>query len=407
MTSGAHPEPYQASTGQPLASLQAPWQQLLLSFATLYTFVLLPVWDSAFVSLPALTAFIISLRAGGWQQLYHNYRPVLILWGILVLFNTALAVMPARAFTGGIHLLRGLVMLMPVLLLVPLAGQQRCLNMLTTILTACAGLALLLVLQVAGSHDTYSALLIIADQHFGNLHNLANLAAIALIASLVLLATLSSLTQRLLLFGCTVSFVWLLLWLRSEGSWLGLACALAVTIMLLCKGWLRWLAASGIASLVCMLHLFYLQPELARQLTGLELPTLLIRAEIYSALLEHWQQAPWAGLGMNSYKYLPVAQVEGIHYLYPHHLYLEALFSLGLAGTALLLALLVALGRHTSLQQLPARPLALIGALVLSYLAVKGMTDMKLFSAQTFSLLVMSVGLMAAPPALSHRSPAQ
>lgn len=379
-------------------------QRWILCITSLYSLLLLPVWDTALVPLSALTAFIIALRQGAFSLVRQHYAAVLGCWALLMVVNVAASVMPAKAFTGGFHILRGLSMFMPALLLAPLVPAPIRYRTLQGLVVLVAIGALGLLIQIAPATDHYEGLLLLSYDWFGNLHNLVNVMAGVLIAALVLGITARCRRDRMLALVTGLPVVLLLLWLSSEGAWIALLISLAAGCILFAGRGLQLLAWLGIAGLTVLLHLFYLTPELAQQLTGLELGSLVARTEIYTALLASWLDAPWLGWGFSTYKYLPAAQVAGVEYLYPHHLYLEALFSAGLVGCLLLLLLFRALGRYIDWSAVRSDPLALLGFLLLCYTAAKGLTDMKLFSAQTFSLFGFCFGLMSRLPV--HSEPA-
>lgn len=369
-----------------------------LCVATLYSLIFLPVWDTALVSVAALTALVIAVRDGALTRLKPHFQITALLWGLLVAVNVASAAYPGRALTGGVHILRGLAMLLPVALLFSYSTRAMRLKTLQSLILFSTVIAAGLLITVSGSADTYRALEAIAARHTGNLHNLANLAAFSLLAALVTAVFVQPLRDRLLMLLCVGIQLWLLVWLESEGSWLALLVTLGAVVALYRHGLLRWLALCGVITTVAALHLFYFEPELAHQWTGLTLPTLIERSHIYAALLDAWQQSPWFGWGMHSYKHLAAAQVDGRSFLYPHHIYLEALFSLGIVGLILLTAMLLSLMRFLDWQQVRREPVSLLAFLLLSYFLAKGMTDMKFFSAQSFSLMVFCLGLMSRIP---------
>lgn len=373
-------------------------QRWVFCIASLYSLLLLPIWDTALVPLAAFTAFVFSLRHRGFTLVRQHYAAVLGWWGLLMVVNVTASVMPAKAFTGGFHILRGLSMFMPALLLgtlVPANIRYRALQGLVLLIGAGA---LVLLVRVAPEVNYYDGLLVLSDRWLGNLHNLVNVMAGALIAALVLAGAVRCRRDRLLALAAAAPVALLLVWLSSEGALIALLMTLAAACILFAVRGLQWLAWLGIAGLAVVLHLFYLTPELAQQLTRLELGSLVARSDIYTALLVSWQDAPWLGWGFSTYKYLPAAQVAGFEYLYPHHLYLEALFSAGLLGCLLLLLMFRALGRYIDWSVVRADPLALFAFLLLCYTAAKGLTDLKLFSAQTFSLFGFCLGMMSRLP---------
>lgn len=369
-----------------------------LAVATLYSLLLMPVWGAALVVLPALTAFLIAIRQGMLKALWPFLKPVMAVFVVMVALNALAAEMPKRAITSGVQILRGLSMLLPAVLLLQITDRVQRQWVLVGLMLLMTGVAIGLLITVMPAQDRYRVLEVLAAQHMGNLHNLASATAAGLMVGFVVLLTgPSTLFRALAALAIAVHF-WLLCWLQAEGSWLALIAATGAVIALFSRGLLRGLALSGIAGLVVVLHIFYLLPELPDQLMGLRFATLVERSMIYTTLLEHWQQSPWFGWGMGSYKHLAASQVSGKAFLYPHHIYLEGLYSLGVVGMLLLVVMFGLLMRRLDWQQIRTEPVSLLAFLIFSYTAVKGMSDMKLLSAQTFSLFIFSLGLMSRIP---------
>jgi O-antigen ligase len=145
---------------------------------------------------------------------------------------------------------------------------------------------------------------------------------------------------------------------------------------------------------VLLLQFFYVFPEQFSSVTGLQASTLHIRSNIYSKLIEVWSCHPFIGWGVATYKYVEATAVNGYQFLYPHNLYLEALFSIGVIGSILLSAwLLKALG-SLNFRAIVANPAKAFALAVLTYLSIKGMSDMKLMSYHTIGLFSICFGLL-------------
>jgi O-antigen ligase len=120
---------------------------------------------------------------------------------------------------------------------------------------------------------------------------------------------------------------------------------------------------------------------------------MIIRSEIYSQLINAWLQHPWNGWGLNTYKYVEETHVNGQQFLYPHHIYLESLFSLGLLGCGLILIWIVTKLRKIDSTRIQSSTISLFAFLALLYISVKGMSDMKLLSQQTIGWLAACIGI--------------
>ncbi|MBY4676435.1 O-antigen ligase family protein [Marinobacterium arenosum] len=375
------------------------WLASLFCFACLYSLLLLPLWDIAKVSLSSVVALLFAVAYRGIQLSYRYYRPVLICYFLLLALNCAQSVMPLKSLSGGLHLLRGLGLFLSALLLVELtdAGQrQRWLRLLVGL---CGLGYLLLLFMLVDADNRYRTVEAWAADYAGNLHNLANVAAITLLAAAALVLRDSSRCVRLAAALVVLICLLLQVAIQSEGSMIALAVAALAGVAMLRRGLWQAMALLGITGLVLTLQLFYLWPELLTDHLGVQMDSFIIRTELYRALLEQWQQAPWFGWGVNTYKYLPVSTLDGISYLYPHHIYLEALFSLGVVGGVLLLTLFWQLARRVDWQAVRHDSLTLTAYLLLCYFAAKGMTDMKFLSAQTFGVFALCLGLMSRLPA--------
>ena len=355
------------------------WQRWLLCIGTLYSLLLIPVWDSALVPLMALSAFLLACYFGAARQFWQDYRKVVFWFSLLVALNTSLSPLPVRAGLGAVYLLRGLLLILPAIVLMQVTTPEQRSRALSGIIAVASLVASGLLIWVWSSAENYQAVVVFTGQYFGNLHNLASATAMVLIAALVWAWVSETARQRIGWLLVAVPLLVLMLTLRSEGTLIALCMVVAGVAMLFGAFWLRLLAFLGILSLVAALHLLYLYPAEGQQILGMSLGSVVQRVQLYEALVQAWQQSPWFGWGMNTYKYLPVSSLDGVSFIYPHHIYLEALFSVGVVGLLLMVLMLRALGHAVDWHYVRRQPIALIAFLILCYLAGKGMTDMKLF----------------------------
>jgi O-antigen ligase len=264
---------------------------------------------------------------------------------------------------------------------------------MTFTLVNCLLLAALLF-WVVDWNNSYLSLMHWSEKHLGNLHNLNNLIFISDLLALTLLLKAKEQRNKLLAGGCLLLLLFASVLVKSEGSSIALAITLLALLALYSRG--RWrLLLAGFAILpVILLHLFYMDPDLFSWLTGYHSNTLTIRSGIYQQLLSAWQQHPWSGWGFNTYKYVDETRVNGVKFIYPHHIYLEAMFSLGIAGSAVVLAWIANALRKIDLSRIQQSAVGLLAFLALIYISAKGMSDLKLLSQQTVGWIAVCLGLL-------------
>jgi hypothetical protein len=124
------------------------------------------------------------------------------------------------------------------------------------------------------------------------------------------------------------------------------------------------------------------------------------RQLIYQNTLSQILDAPLFGHGLSVFKYISGITEGGVNVVMPHNLVLEIFYSVGVIGAIVLISsLLCWLSRSgwsfSYVQKSKALPLPVLFALVLlTYLCVRGMFDLKLVSSQTFGLLAVIAALI-------------
>lgn len=374
---------------------------LWVSLSSVYVLMLHPLWAPLRVDAATLVLFGTAIYCRGYSVLWSFYRVPFYLFCALMLLDAVSAALLKRSLLASLHLFKGLLLFVPALLFVLTTTAQRRLQLVRGLLLV-SGLVYAMVLFAVLTSDvesnSYRRMVYWSSLYLGNLHNFTNTLTISLLASLLLLCRDTELRWRLVALFMVGLCGALFVIVQSEGAVIALLVVLAGVVMLYRPGIWRWLAAAGLVALVVVLHLFYLQPELMQQLLSLRMQSFDERVALYNQLVSAWQQQPWLGWGMGSYKFMPVSLLEGNRYLYPHHLYLEALYSLGVVGVLLLLAMLLTMCRYIQLETIRRDPLALLAFMVLCFVAGKGMTDMKLISTQMFSVIAIGLGLMSRLP---------
>ena len=382
-------------TGLPPVKKATGWQLHGLIFTTLYCVFMNPAPRAFGVPVMWAIALLLSLKLGGWQYFWARYRRVV--WGVLALiaFSVLTARLPERALVGGYELLRSLTLILPALVLVAQDVRQQMLNWLKAYVLVFSLLFLAMYLTSLAPPGPYEGMYAWAFAHFGNPHNLINVSAMVLLSAVVLLAFERRMPIRAVLAVLFVFSVWVQWMLQSEGAYLAFGICACAWVALRYGGALRVLGCLGVFGGVMAYVLLMLNADVAKANLGLSLGTFDIRSIMNEHLLALVAERPWVGYGMNNFKGLADTAVQGVLYVYPHQIYLEALFSFGVLGCALFAAVIYGVFRFSSRVAVLTDPLAMLGFLLVVYMAGKGLTDMKLIDIQPLGIFMLGAGFMA------------
>lgn len=375
----------------------------LLAFTVLYCLLMASAPRAYGMSLALLLALALAVRSGMWKRFWARYQ--MAVWGVLALtaVNAGAAVLPGRALSGGYELLRCVALMLPALALVSCVERGLTIRWLKAFCVVLSGCFLALYLAHADGPHLQWRVYAWAEQHFGNVHNLINVSALVLLGTAVITAFERKPGQRIV-FGLLLVFgLWFQWVLSSEGTYLALLlCALAWLAMRF-DGVLRVLALAGLAGGVLAYALLMSFPDVAKSSAGISLGGFEIRSVLNARIIELVAERPWLGFGMNSFKNIPEAAIDGVAFLYPHQIYLEALFSLGILGTAAFAGVLYGFFRFANRATILAEPLGMLGFLIAVYMAGKGLTDMKLVAVQPLGIILMSAVFMSRPAGSADR----
>jgi O-antigen ligase len=368
----------------------------ILVAGTLFLMVYTPVSMIAQTNLTAVLLLLISIAYTAYFSFVRQHAKAVTAILLFLMANVALSPLPKDAATGAFNVFKGLWLFPVAILVYPLFTRRRFgwSALLLCVLNSLAALALLV--WVVDWSNTYRSLLVWSNKHAGNLHNLNNF---LFVSDLLALTLILRYQERLIRFGallCLLPLVVLSVLVQSEGSALAMFCTFTLLAALYFQGRLRTCLLALSALPIIALQLFYTFPELLTALTGLKSHTLNIRSEIYAQLLEAWQERPFTGWGIATYKYVEGTAISGREFLYPHNLYLEALFSLGIIGTLFIVLAAARILRRIDYCAAIHNPVQLFALATLSYLSIKGMSDMKLMSAHTIGWFSLCLGLLLA-----------
>lgn len=367
---------------------------MAICIGVLYILVYTPFWGPAWVGVIAGLTIGLTFIQGYYKSFAIKHRYFLVALLAFFVINIIFSPLPVKAATGAVAVLKGL-MIYPAALLAGRVMEDNYFNRLAMVCLFINSLFfIILLLWDVNWDNAYDSLVSWSSNHVGNLHNLDNLVFSSDLLALTLLLKVKSLRIKLLVGISLLLFIFVSVLVQSEGSTLAMAVCLMALIALYSYG--QWkVLFIGLALLpITLLHMFYFNPDLFTQLTGDASQTMIIRSEIYSQLINAWLQHPWNGWGLNTYKYVEETQINGQGYLYPHHIYLESLFSLGLLGCGLILIWLVTMLRKIDSTRIPSSSISLFVFLMLLYISVKGMSDMKLLSQQTIGWLAACIGIL-------------
>lgn len=228
--------------------------------------------------------------------------------------------------------------------------------------------------------------------------------AFSLLMSCSIALVISGLSNRgstFTLLAAVALFTWLSLSYPSRGALLAALCAIALLVLLrFTRLPLKWLfvGTAGTFIFAC-LATFIIQS--AGWMGYDELNVLSSRRlPIYDTTWALWQQAPWFGWGLEAYTTHGAVEVakhmDGLFFPAPHNILLEMLYSLGLAGSALVL---ITLGRILWMAMRAAReandPMAgLLASAIITTLVLHGATDLSIYRPYFFLLVFAAWGLV-------------
>jgi O-antigen ligase len=337
----------------------------------------------------------LALYGGGWRGFYQQYR--MAVWAVLALIviNALAARVPGRALSGGYELLRSMSLMIPAFLIVTQVERRLAFAWMKAFVILATLASGALYFWYFGQRSVMYSLYRWGDLHFGNVHNIINVSALSVLCLVVILTRERGRLQRAL-FGVLLLFALWFQWvLKSEGTLLAFVLCVFAWVAMRFGGAVRVLALTGLVVGVGGYVLQMLWPDAVRAALGIRLGGFEIRSILNARVLELVAQQPWLGYGMNNFKDLPEAAIKGRAFLYPHQIYLEALFSFGVLGSALFGAMFYWIFRHTSRQVVLTDPLAMLGFLGAVYMAGKGVTDMKLIDLQPLGIFMIAAAFMA------------
>lgn len=209
-------------------------------------------------------------------------------------------------------------------------------------------------------------------------------------------------TEALLtLLAAAAIFTWLSLSYPSRGALLAALCSMTLLVLLrYTRLPLKWLFAGTAGTFIFACGASFIIQS-AGWMSYDELNALSSRRlPIYDTTWGLWQKAPWFGWGLEAYKNHGAVEVAkhmgGLFFPAPHNVLLEMLYSLGVVGSALVLA---TLGRVLWMAMRAARteknPFAgLLATAIITTLALHGATDLSIYRPYFFLLVFAAWGLV-------------
>lgn len=217
----------------------------------------------------------------------------------------------------------------------------------------------------------------------------------------VVLSGLSNRGRILTLLSAAALFTWLSLSYPSRGALLAALCSITLLVLLrFTRLPLKWLFAGTAGTFIFACAATFIIQS-AGWMSYNALNTLSSRRlPIYDTTWALWQQAPWFGWGLDAYTTHGAVEVAkhmgGLFFPAPHNILLEMLYSLGVVGSALVLA---TLGRVLWMAMRAARtkknPFAgLLATAIITTLVLHGATDLSIYRPYFFLLVFAAWGLV-------------
>lgn len=379
------------------SSRLGPRQIHALVAGVLFCFFLIPAPGAYGVPAAWLLCLGLALYGGGWRSFYQQYRMAVWAMLALIVINALAARVPGRALSGGYELLRSMSLMIPALLLATQFERRLAFAWMKAFAVLATLASVGLYFWYFGQRSVMYSIYRWGDMHFGNVHNIINVSALSVLCMVVILMRERGWLQRLVFGALSLFALWFQWVLKSEGTLLAFALCLLGWAAVRYGGAVRALAVTGLVLGVGGYVVQMLWPDAVRAALGVRLGGFEIRSVLNARVLELVAEQPWLGYGMNNFKGLPEAAIKGKVFLYPHQIYLEALFSFGVLGSVLFGAMFYCVFRHTSRRAVLTDPLAMLGFLGAVYMAGKGLTDMKLIDLQPLGIFMIAAAFMARP----------
>lgn len=377
-------------------------ERTIVLVCTLYCLLLIALPSTYGTSIAWLIAVVGALRGGVWRGFYARYR--IALWAMfgLVVVNVLAARFPVKVAPGVGELIRSVSFMLSAMYVMQHCSRHAAVLALKALVGLIVAACAAIYAFHAGSADVMSAIYEWSLAHIGNVHNLVNVAAMAVLALVVLAAFESVLWQRAGLVAMLAFMLWFLVVLESEGTFLALLITACAWGCVRFTDGLRMLSGLGVVVGVLAYASLMVWLGAGGTASGESPGSFEIRAMINARLLALVADQPWFGYGINSFKHVTEAAVDGVMYIHPHQIYLEALFSFGVVGCLMLAAVLWGFFRLSSRHMILSEPLPMLGFLAAVYMAGKGLSDMKLMSVQPLGIFMLGAGLMARPASWSR-----
>ena len=208
-------------------------RQHTLLASTLYVLITLPISDASHAPWAGLLALLLALSDGGWRRVMSSHRTVIYLTAGLIVFSLLTSELPDKTLTGSYNYLRGMLLLPPALLLADRADSRQhaqwLLGLSMIAVTILIWLTIYLYDEARFSNALYDYCNNILDE---NPHNLINSVAITLLCLIAVTIHAHQKAMRFTALAASIFILWLLVYLRSEGTWLALGITLFALLML-------------------------------------------------------------------------------------------------------------------------------------------------------------------------------
>lgn len=335
------------------------------------------------------------------KRFIERNKKSIYLLGLSLIIGIVFSKLPGKSTKGMYDFLRGIILILPALICVKMyaenkAGFEKISASVAIFFSLMLSLFPLFYFINNPKIPMWAYIYRNAGTAFGNVHNLINGTAILMLFcfALVLWSSLS-LHWKWPLILCVLAETAFLYVCRSEGAYLALFFCVLGYLFFLKKTLQKWVLALFVGVLFFYISLF-VAPEFYHHNIHFSLGGFSARSDIYASTLQAIMDSPWVGYGINTYKYLSIGQPQELknNLLFPHQIFLEALFSLGIVGMSFLLWSLIRLLKGTVNPVLSKNFLHGFGFLAFIFLLGKGMTDAKFFGFYFSGLLGMSLGFM-------------
>lgn len=370
---------------------------LLTLTALASTSFLEPMQSSTFAALAVLLLLLHDRKFAFCTALELRWLGLLL--AILCATSLFIAISPSRSIKGTGDLLRGLLLSLPVAWCARNAPEAFLRHLCIVAATTTIGLAALfhgfwpLLAQAMGEDGAWTYI----ASPFVSTNVASSVITLAMLVMCTSLLCRRPVINKRITAICLLAGLATLPMLASRGAMVAIVAAIPALFIVARPAAVRHLYAGGAVLTLAIIGLALLFPTTLAPLLDLikkDGSVDSMRFPLYQQTLDAFFQKPLFGWGINNFKVSPYDVLAGRHMGHPHQIYLEILFSVGLAGATLAAGLVTRQMALISKKIDRKHILFPLAIALLLWTGARGMFDISIWHYSTSATLGLALGML-------------